>query len=150
MPRQFSGERKIFSTNSPREWYKGMMLTPYLTPHRKINSAVCVHTCSVPSVVSNSLRPQGCSPPGSSVHRMDFPGKNTGMDLPFPPPGDLPNLGIKLPPPASALLASGVSTTEPPGLTTGQCLNPRAKSVTLFRKHRSKSHDLGLSNSFLI
>ena len=30
------------------------------------------------SVVSNSLDPMDCSPPGSSVYR-DSPGKNTGM-----------------------------------------------------------------------
>ena len=30
------------------------------------------------SVVSDSLRPHGCSPPGSSVHG-DSPGKNTGV-----------------------------------------------------------------------
>ena len=34
------------------------------------------------------------SPPGSFVHE-DSPGKNTGVDLPFPPPGHLPNPGIK-------------------------------------------------------
>ena len=37
-----------------------------------------VHACSVPSIVSNSLRPQGCRPPGPSVHG-DSPGKNTGV-----------------------------------------------------------------------
>ena len=39
------------------------------------------------------------SPPGSFVHE-DSPGKNTGVDLPFPPPGHLPNPGIKLRSPA--------------------------------------------------
>ena len=33
-------------------------------------------------------------PPGSSAHG-DSPGKNTGVGCPCPPPGDLPNLGIK-------------------------------------------------------
>ena len=44
--------------------------------------------------------------------------------LPFPPPGDLPNLGIK---PTSLALAGGFFTTEPPGKTSLQeatCLNP--------------------------
>ena len=36
--------------------------------------------------------PMDCSPPGSIVHR-DSPGKNTGVGLPCPPPGDLPNQG---------------------------------------------------------
>ena len=35
--------------------------------------------------------------------------------LPFPPPGDLPNPGIKPVSPASSALASGFITTEPPG-----------------------------------
>ena len=36
----------------------------------------------------------GCSPPGSFCPR-DFSGKNIGVDCHFPPPGDLPNPGIK-------------------------------------------------------
>ena len=39
---------------------------------------VCVRACWVGSVVSNSLHPLDCSPPGSSVPR-DSPGKNTGV-----------------------------------------------------------------------
>ena len=35
--------------------------------------------------------------------------------LPFPPPGDLPNPGIKLESPASLPLAGRFSTIEPPG-----------------------------------
>ena len=38
--------------------------------------------------------PMDCSPPGSSVHG-DSPGKNTGSQLPCPPPRDFPNAGIK-------------------------------------------------------
>ncbi|CAN0158658.1 unnamed protein product, partial [Rangifer tarandus platyrhynchus] len=30
----------------------------------------------------------------------DFPGKNTGVSLPYPPPGDFPHPGIKPEPPA--------------------------------------------------
>ena len=38
-----------------------------------------MHVCVLShSVVSDSLRPMDCSPPGSSVHG-DFPGKNTGV-----------------------------------------------------------------------
>ena len=36
-----------------------------------------------------------CSLPGS-LFPWDFPGKNTGVRLPFPVPGDLHNPGIKL------------------------------------------------------
>ena len=38
--------------------------------------------------------PMDCSLPGSSVHGI-FPGKSTGVGLPFPSPGDLPNPGIE-------------------------------------------------------
>ena len=52
-----------------------------------------------------------CSPPVSSVHGIDFPGKNWS-GLPFPSPGDLCDLGIK---PASPTLVGGFFTTELPG-----------------------------------
>ena len=38
--------------------------------------------------------PMNCSPPGSSVHG-DSPGKNTGVELPCPTPGNLPHPGIE-------------------------------------------------------
>ena len=38
--------------------------------------------------------PMDCSLPGSSVHG-DSPDKNTGVDLPFPPVGDLPDPEIE-------------------------------------------------------
>ena len=38
--------------------------------------------------------PRDYSPLGSSVHG-DSPGKNTGVGLPCPPPGDLPDPGIE-------------------------------------------------------
>ena len=43
---------------------------------------------------------------------MGFPRQEYWNGLPFPPPGDLPNPGIKLTAPA---LASGFFTPEPPG-----------------------------------
>ena len=43
--------------------------------------------------------PIDCSPPGSSVHGFSQRGYWSG--LPFPPPGDLPNPGIKLTSPQS-------------------------------------------------
>ena len=55
--------------------------------------------------------PMDCSPPGSFVHR-DSPGKNTGVGLPCPPPGDLPNPGIE---PRSAELQENSLLSEPPG-----------------------------------
>ena len=42
----------------------------------------------------------------------DLSGKNTGVGLPFPPPGDLPDPGIE---PASPELAGRFFSTETPG-----------------------------------
>ena len=55
-------------------------------------------TCAVLCLVAK-LCPTLCNPlvgslPGSSVHG-DSQGKNTRVGLPCPPPGDLPNPGIK-------------------------------------------------------
>ena len=52
-----------------------------------------------------------CSPPGSSVHG-DSPGKNNGIELPCPPPRDLPNPVIK---PRSPALQADSLPSEPPG-----------------------------------
>ena len=54
--------------------------------------------------------PIDCSPPGSSVHE-DSPGKKTS-GLPCPPPGCLPNPGIKLRSPAWQVDSL---PSEPPG-----------------------------------
>ena len=55
--------------------------------------------------------PMDCSPPGSSVHA-DSPGRNTRAGLPGPPPGDLPNPGIK---PRSPTLQVDSLLSEPQG-----------------------------------
>ena len=61
-------------------------------------------------VTSNSLRPHGlCSQPGSSVHgiyRQEY-----WSGLPRPPPGDLPDPGIK---PQSPALQADSLPSEPP------------------------------------
>ena len=59
--------------------------------------------------------PMDCSPPGSFVHE-DSPGKNTGVELPFPPPGYLPNPGIK---PRTPTLQVDSLPSEPPGKARG-------------------------------
>ena len=46
---------------------------------------------------------------------MEFSRQEYWSRLPFPPPGDLPNSGIK---PVSPALAGGFFTTEPPGKPT--------------------------------
>ena len=52
-----------------------------------------------------------CSPSGSSVHG-DSPGKDSGVGCHVPPPGDLPNPGIK---PRSPALQVYSLPSEPPG-----------------------------------
>ena len=56
-----------------------------------------------------------CSLPGSFVHE-DSPGKNTGVELQFPPPGYLPNPGIKPRPPT---LQADSLPSELPGKAHG-------------------------------
>ena len=51
----------------PRPWgYREKTQQLHLRSHSLIGE--CMHVCSVISVVSNSLRPMDCSPPGFSIH----------------------------------------------------------------------------------
>ena len=70
---------------------------------------VYVHGLSL-SVMSNSLRPHGLQSARTSVHG-DSPGKNPGVGC-HPPPGDLPNPGIK---PRSPTLQADSLPAEPQG-----------------------------------
>ena len=145
MPGQFNGERKVFSTNSSREWCKGMMLKPHLTPCRKIDSHQCVRACRLSaSVVSNFF-----ATPGTVAHQAP---RSTGFSRQeywngFPPPGDLPNPGIKLPPPASATLARGVFTTQPPGKPTHS--GPISKSKSLLIWHQSANCNISKAQKWI-
>ena len=65
------------------------------------------------SVVSDPLWPHGPLPASSSVHGISQQEYWTG--LPFPPPGDLPNSGIKSVSLESPALAGGFFTAAPPG-----------------------------------
>ena len=69
---------------------------------------VCVCVCA--PVVSDSVTPWtiSCQAPLS----MEFYRQECWSGLSFPPPGDLPNPGIK---PVSPVLAGVFFTTEPPG-----------------------------------
>ena len=61
-------------------------------------ACVCVYVCvcvCVRSVVSDSLQPHELQPT-RLLCPWNFPSKNTGLDLPFPAPGDLPDPGIEL------------------------------------------------------
>ena len=67
------------------------------------------------SVLSHSVVSDFLQPHGLKLARFpcpwNFPGKNTGMDCHFFPPGDLLKPGIK---PMSPALAGRFFTTEPP------------------------------------
>ena len=54
-----------------------------------------------------------CGPPGSSVH--GFSREEYWSGLPCPPPGDLPNPGIKPTSPEAPAFPGGFLTTESPG-----------------------------------
>ena len=76
---------------------------------------IYIDVCNyVYAVMSNSLQPMDCSPPGSSVHGI-FPGKEYSTGLLLPPPGDLPDPGTQCMSSASPALVGGFSTAEPSG-----------------------------------
>ena len=64
-------------------------------------------------VMSNSLQPQGLV--RQALLSMGFPRQEYWNGLPFPPPGDLPDPGIKPKSLVSPELAGGFFTTESPG-----------------------------------
>ena len=73
-----------------------------------------MHACSV---VSNSLHPLWTAAHQAPLS-MGFSRQEFWSGLPFPPPGDLPDPGIKPMSPAvlaSLALAGRILTTEPPG-----------------------------------
>ena len=63
------------------------------------------------SFISDSLRPQRTVAPARLLCLWGFSRQEDWSGLPCPPPGDLPNPGIK---PGSCALAGGFLTTEPP------------------------------------
>ena len=88
---------------------------------------VCVLRCSVRS---NSLWPQGLQP-ARLLCPWGLPGKNTGVGLPFPPPGDFPDPGVE---PASPALAGGFSAAVSSG-------NPMYILPQLEKKNKEGIHN---------
>ena len=68
-----------------------------------------VRVCSVAQSCLTLCEPMACCPPRSSDHGIS---QARILELPFPSPGNLRDLGIEFGSPA---LAGGFSTTEPPG-----------------------------------
>ena len=64
--------------------------------------------CLVAKLCPVLCNPMNCIPPDSSVHGISKAGV---LELPFPPPGDLPDPGIET---IYSALAGSFSTTEPP------------------------------------
>ena len=92
---------------SPALQADSLLLAPLGSPEQ------CLCVCVSHSVVSDSLRPLDCSPPGSSVHGIFRQEYWTG--LPFPSSGDLPDPGIKPTSLVSPGMAGESFTTAPPG-----------------------------------
>ena len=79
------------------------------------------------SVVSDSATPWTVAWPAPLSMR--FPRQEYWSGLPFLPPGDLPDPGIK---PASPALAGGFFTTVPPGIKWGiDTKKPKVMSLSL-------------------
>ena len=71
-----------------------------------------VSACSVAQSCLTLCNTMDCSLPGSFVHGIGFPGKNTGLGSHFLLP---PDPRIELVSPVSSALAGGFFTSEPPG-----------------------------------
>ena len=87
-------------------------LEPVQGMYCHVTDGVCDVKSQLLSRVQLFVTSVDCSPPGSSVHGMEFSRQEYWSGLPFPSPGDLPNPKIKL---ASLVLTGGFFTTEPPG-----------------------------------
>ena len=81
------------------------------------------------SVVSESRDSMDCVAHQAPLF-MEFSRQEYWSGLKFPPPGDLPYLGIKLVSPVAPSLAGKFLTTEPPG---------EPLSVTQSRKNQGKT-----------
>ena len=96
--------------------FDDIMLTEINQSEKDLSVCVCV--CMRVSTPSCSVM-SNFATLWTTAHQASLP---TGLfrqeyrsGLPFPTPGDLPNLGIKLVSLASSALASGFFTNEPPG-----------------------------------
>ena len=75
-------------------------------------NAAWMHACLVTSVASDSLRPHGVYVAHQAPLSVGFPRQEYWRRVPFPPPGELPDLGIKLSSLMSPALADGFFTTS--------------------------------------
>ena len=80
------------------------------TPSTVRHNTKIVHACQVDSVMSDSMQPYGLQP--ARLQAMGFSRQEYWRGLPCPPPGDLPNPGIKLTSLCLPALAGGFFTTS--------------------------------------
>ena len=96
-----------------------------------VHVCVCVRACVcamlILSVVSNSLRPHGCR----LLRPQGFSRQEYSSGLPFPPPGDLSNLGIE---PWSPTLRAHSLPSKP----LGKPKNTGVGSQSLFSRESSQ------------
>ena len=91
------------------------------------------------SVVSDSLRPMDCSPPGPSAHEILQEEHWSG--LPFPSPGNPPNPGIE---PRSPALQVDAFTSEPPRKLDILMAESEEELKNLLMKVKEESEKVGL------
>ena len=96
----------------PQKLQTSIILTASIPCRLCVCVCVCVCVCAVPQSCWARCNPVDCSLPGSSV---EFSPKEYWSGLPFLPPGDLPDSGIKSETPA---LQADSLPTEP----AGKCL----------------------------
>ena len=79
----------------------------------KLSQISSVHVCVHAQSYLTLRNPMDCNPPAPLS--MKFSQQEYWSGLPFPPPGDLPDPGIKPRSPVSLALAGRFFTTVPPG-----------------------------------
>ena len=93
---------------------------------------VCVRVCARAQLCPTLCNPLDWSPPGSSIHGIFQARIQNG--LPFPPPGDLPDPGIKPTSPLSAALQADSLPAE--------LLGPSWSSHGRWQKHTRDQNEL--------
>ena len=88
------------------------------------------------SVVSDSLRPHGLQP-ARLLYPWRFSRQEYWSGLPFPPPGDVPNSGIK---PRSPTLQVDSLSSEPPGMPN------KFSQIGEFKNMESRKNEYLMSN----
>ena len=102
-------------------------------PLKALCVCTCVRVCSVTSVLSDSLQPYVCLYPTRLLSPWWFSRQEYWSGSPCPPPGDLPDPGIKPEFLTSPALASGFFTTSTTWEALGSEKSPVIGYATLKR-----------------